>query len=478
MAFGITPEGFKAKRFTDIVQEIGDSLRTDLGIDIDSDPDSVAKIITNIYALSLSEEWALSQSLQSMFDIDKAEDVFLDNLVALAGIVRTPATSSTGNQYTTASKELILSSGSVFKDSSNNDYSLVNPTNVLPSSCVEVEFSLSPSALAGETLSITANGVASSTILGSDANAAMQALADDINGKTITNLVTATNTTVGLNGSILITNTDDTVLSSIINSGNLLVKEITSFSKIQRVEAGVIEVISNAVNVPPSNSFIVNTTNRYDFVKGSTRETDIELRTRYKRFFLASGSATVEAMRSALVSLSGVTEVFIEENDTEAFSVTGLPPKSYKAVVSGGEESDIAESLWKNKPAGIRGVGDIVKTVVDSQGDSQAIYFSRPTGLTVLVDVSYSLYNEQEDLFPVDGEQQIKTQVVTYLSSLPLGQDVIPQRIATHIFNTIQGLSVVNVLVGLTEPLSGSIIPISKTEFVNSNTDDVEVRRV
>lgn len=478
MTFGITPEGFKSKKFSDIVQEIGDSLRNDLGIDIDSDPDSVAKIITNIYALSLAEEWALPQALQSMFDIDKAEGVFLDNLVALAGITRTPALSSNGSQYTTADRELILSVGSIFTDTSGNEYNLINATNLVPSSCVEVEFSLSPDALAGETLSITANGVTSSTVLGSNADAAMEALAADINGKTTTNLVTATNTTVGLDGSILVTNVDDTTLSNIINSGNLLVKEITSFSKLQRTETGAIEVLANTVVNPPSNSSIISTTNRYDFVKGSTRETDIELRARYKRFFLASGSATVEAIRTALISLDGVTEVFVEENDTEAFSTTGLPPKSYKAVVTGGDENDIANSLWQNKPAGIRGVGDVVVNVTDSQGDLQSIYFSRPTGITVLVDVSYSLYDEQENLFPIDGEQQIKNQVVAYLSSLPLGEDVIPQRISTHIFNTVQGLSVVNVLIGLNEPLSTDIIPVSKTEFVNSNTDDVEVRRI
>ncbi len=129
MAFGVTDTGFKAKKFDDIKTEVAASLKTELGIDITSLPDSIAEVITNIYILPLSQSWANTQSLQSMFDIDKATGVWLDNLVALRGIRRSKGTYPFGNIYVTSSNTVNILTGSSWSDISSNTFT--NLSNIL-----------------------------------------------------------------------------------------------------------------------------------------------------------------------------------------------------------------------------------------------------------------------------------------------------------------------------------------------------------
>lgn len=116
----------------------------------------------------------------------------------------------------------------------------------------------------------------------------------------------------------------------------------------------------------------------------------------------------------------------------------GRPPKSFECVVSGGADADIAEEIWLSKPAGIQTFGNTSHTIVDSQGDNQVIYFSRPTPIYIWVNASLSLYSEET--FPTAGVQDVAAAILAYGQSLGIGVDVLLQRVLCQIF-TVPGVA-------------------------------------
>lgn len=478
MTFGVTPEGFKAKKFDDIIQELAESLKTQLGIDIDSSPDSVSKVITNIYALALAEEWALPQALQSMFDIDKAEGKHLDDLVGYVGLTRLQEAASSGRQYVSSSVELTVPQGSIFTDISGGEYTNINDIFVSLTNCVDCRLSVAGSVIIGDILTVIVNGVTSSvTVTGAGIPTAISTLANDINSKS--NGVSAG----VISDEINIVADDDKTSAVITTTSNIITESITSFGIAEAVIVGEISVPASTVINAPSVTGIDSTTNRYDYTVGRVEESDQDLRNRHALSLATAGAATVEAIRADLLGVVGVTTAFVIENDSInplVLTSDTLPPKSFLSVVKGGEDQAIGDALWLTKPAGIESHGSIDVTVVDSQGKNQSVSFSRPIQTYVHMRVDYTIYSEESDEFPVDGEQQMLNQILTYGDGLDVGEDVIPQRFSSQIFQSIGGLQRVDIYIGSTaapdDPtpvLSNITLPID--ELSEANFDEVRI---
>jgi uncharacterized phage protein gp47/JayE len=116
----------------------------------------------------------------------------------------------------------------------------------------------------------------------------------------------------------------------------------------------------------------------------------------------------------------------------------GRPPKSFECVVEGGSDANIAEEIWLSKPAGIQTYGNTNYTIVDSQGNNQIIYFSRPTPIYVWVTCVLTLY--APETFPVNGLQLVANAINTYINSLGIGSSVLLQRVLAQIF-TVPGIA-------------------------------------
>lgn len=92
--FGITPTGFNTKPLSTVIEETNETYKSRLGENIDlvvPEPIPVIKEIENERESSI---WELAQELYANLFSDTAEGVNLDDLFALNGIPRAPATSS------------------------------------------------------------------------------------------------------------------------------------------------------------------------------------------------------------------------------------------------------------------------------------------------------------------------------------------------------------------------------------------------
>ena len=130
----------------------------------------------------------------------------------------------------------------------------------------------------------------------------------------------------------------------------------------------------------------------------------------------------------------------------------GRPPKSFETVVEGGSDDSVALKIWQTKPAGIQTFGNVNNyngvPIIDSQGNTQQIFFSRATPVYLWADVTLVL-NPQET-FPVDGQELVAQAIVAYGNSLGIGEDVFLQRVQAAIF-LIPGIASSTVLLARTQ---------------------------
>lgn len=160
--------------------------------------------------------------------------------------------------------------------------------------------------------------------------------------------------------------------------------------------AGPIAAAAGQLTVVPSLPAGLNSiTNPQDAVKGQLAETDSAFRTRRELEIAASGSESLDAIRAAVLLVTGVISCQVFENYTDTVDAFGRPPHSieavvWDAVVPAASSNAIAQALWNNKPGGIQYYtfsGDN-GNAKDSQGNLHNVIFTRVAPITVYVNIT------------------------------------------------------------------------------------------
>lgn len=202
-------------------------------------------------------------------------------------------------------------------------------------------------------------------------------------------------------------------------------------------------------------------TNAADATLGSDEETDAAYRLRRDQELRGLGAGSVSALRSDVLSVDSVEEVFVYENTSLVTDGDGLPGKSFEVVVLGGTAADVAAQIFETKPAGIETYGTTSEVVTDSQGFNHTIYFTRPTEKIILVEVFASV---TEADYPVDGDDQIRTNILALADEeLGIGDDIIVSRYYDPIFS-VSGVDDVTTLKFYDNATLGSEV-LSETAF-------------
>lgn len=184
-------------------------------------------------------------------------------------------------------------------------------------------------------------------------------------------------------------------------------------------------------------SGVESVTNAAAFEGGRSTETDAEFRERYYASVDIAGGVNIDAIVAEIYeSVEAVISVIGEENDTDETNEHGLPPHSIEIVAYGGLDEEIAQAIYSRKAAGIQTYGSKTIPVVTASGNTYDIHFSRPTPVKVWIKVYDLVTNAQ---FPLDGIEQIKASIVSYLGSdtkggLDIGQDVICMAIPAQVY--------------------------------------------
>lgn len=444
MAFGLSATGLEIKRLADIKPEIEEILRQRLGNSINLLPETVFGQIVGIYSEREASVWEVVEDVYHSQYPDDAEGASLDNAVAFNGIRRLEAAKSVQrNQLLFGDVGTIVPVNTQFSVNGNpdakfktrNSATLVTGLNAIQ----EVAFGSVPDAgsftlihRTQETVAIAFNATAI------DVQNALNGL-PHLSGAVVTGDFTAGFTIEfdgddGLQAQELVAvganSLTDAAVPVAITPSPTQVGVPQALVDLEAVETGPVDApVGTLTVIDTPVSGLNRTINVEPTVIGRNRESDVQLKARREQTLAVGGNATIEAIRSKIKNLEGVADAFVFENDTLVTDGDGRPGKSYECVVDGGDEEAIADVIWKSKPGGIRTYGQISQNVIDSQGVTRVIQFSRPsevriyTSLDLTVDVA---------TFPANGALKVKELILAWGAGLGIGRDVIvyPQLVA------------------------------------------------
>jgi uncharacterized phage protein gp47/JayE len=165
------------------------------------------------------------------------------------------------------------------------------------------------------------------------------------------------------------------------------------------------------------------------FTEGADEETDSALRYRREQSLALAGSSTVDAIRSAMLTVTGVDSCTVFANPTSVVDSNGVPPYAievlvYSSVAPNYDPDELAAEIWANKPAGTQTYGsEGPVAVTDAVGNQHDIYYSEPVSVRLYVLVT--LQETTDGAYESVGDAGVKDAIADWaLRTLRVGQSV------------------------------------------------------
>lgn len=164
-------------------------------------------------------------------------------------------------------------------------------------------------------------------------------------------------------------------------------------------------------------------------IVGQDEESDQDLKERRKRSISISSSGYTDSIEAALANLSGVTTVTVEENTGDTTDENGTPPHTLWILVEGGDDDEIAQTIYAKKSAGAGMRGDEEITITRTNGRPFTAKFDRPQqqnlyirfNLTIpdgLVDTDFVKNEIVENIIWGTGDDALGDVVTAFVKSL------------------------------------------------------------
>jgi uncharacterized phage protein gp47/JayE len=406
--YGVTPTGYWSKPLTVIDDEIDQGLRSILGESAGTDADgkipleSMAGQLKALIVDGLAAQWDLQEAVYASLDPNKAAGVFQDSIASLTGTIRNAARNS-------------VATGICVGD---------------PSTSLPVGRAVTVDGTASRFSTSTGFAIATGTAYTSSGTYGIGDLRY-IPGQARHYLCTATG--IGSASGPSGTASSITAGSAVfryLGDGIGLVHGIFVSDVVGAI--GVATGSLNTIATPISGWNAVY--NRLAGEAGRTQETDAALRTRRNQELASAGNTTVDAIRSNLLSMNAgsedvnhlpATSVTVFYNDTDYTDSNGLPAHSIECLVLDGTEADIAQTIWDSVGAGTRTYGTSSATAIDSEGNAQTVYFTRPTEIPIYVR-GVGRYDARE--WPDGSEtlvaEAMESALLTFTADWPPAKDV------------------------------------------------------
>jgi len=432
MSFGIIPEGFRLKRLENIMSDLERNLRARWP-EIDLSPASVFGQLIGVFSYSYTEMW---EQLQKVYDCKRpssAEGIQLDDILALNGLTRLEPKPTIVEVSLNGTKNTIVPNGTIVRNRLTNDlYSLQFDTKITNDDVSRI-FVRIVNYVESTDYTITIQGrtyTVNSGISGTKLDICQlfeTAISSD-------SLCVADVMIVG--DDTLELTQKNTVFN--VEVGNEI--EYLTPANFECTENGLkLSIYGSVTIIETPWSGLDKVFNFIDGIPGRDFENDAEARIRRSQSLQQLGAGTLPSIVSRVGNdIDGVSHVKGFEN-REDIVVSGRPPHSFEIVVVGGDNQEIANLLWAIKPAGIQTFGNAPNNtgvgfnVIDANGDTQVIHFSRPVNKFAFINVILSLYSEE--IFPTDGINTVKNNILNYGETFTIGMDIIPERFFGFIYS-------------------------------------------
>lgn len=241
------------------------------------------------------------------------------------------------------------------------------------------------------------------------------------------------------------------------------------------VAAGLVNVVVNP------NPDVTAVTNPERITGGREKETDPEFRSRFELSVAGGGSASLDAIRGALLRLEKVRAAAVIDNKTMEVDAAGRPPKSIQVYVLGGDDQEVAETIFAKQSGGIETYGDISKEVLDLGGYPHTIKFSRAEEVPIYVRVEVN----KNDRYPADGDDLIRNAIIRYIggedaagsyyNGLSMGAPVVFTRLISAVYS-VDGVEDVALTVGSSsQNMQSQNVEIAPYQVAQTTAGHIEV---
>lgn len=139
-SFGVTPTGFVAKTVQDILDDIEAGEKSDFGSGINVGAESILGQINGVIAAALAENWEVLNAVYRSLYPGSATAEALDNVAAITGVGRLPATRSSMIVTCTGTPGTPLAANRVVSTANNDRYFSVDAAMIGGGGTVDVEF--------------------------------------------------------------------------------------------------------------------------------------------------------------------------------------------------------------------------------------------------------------------------------------------------------------------------------------------------
>ena len=212
-------------------------------------------------------------------------------------------------------------------------------------------------------------------------------------------------------------------------------------------------------------------TNPEDATLGALEESHSDLRARQQVSTAWTASAIIESIFSGVANIPGVTFCKVYQNLTMVEDGRTIPAKSIAVVALGGDDAEIAQMIFSRNPlAGT--YGSTTVSIVDAQGISYPISFSRPTLVDVYAQINVSVVDQTK--WPTDGEDEIIANVVALNGSYLPGQPVFASDLYAPTLETL-GIKITGIFVDVEADPAADEADFDWDEIANFSSDKIEV---
>jgi len=446
MSFGLTSLGFTAKRLADITAELDTAFRTAFGAGIKTTPDTAFGKLIGVLADREVSIWELLEAVYNSQYPNTASGISLARIGEITAISPNPATKSAAILYVGGTNLTAIPVGSlVAVQDAGDQFETLAGATIAGSQKSVVSLTRSGATV---TANVVAHGLTAGRRIWID-----DAVEAEYNG-----LVQVTNVVDPNNFEYTITGTPTSPAT-----GTITALPATAVN-VQAIETGPIQALSGTLTeIVSSVPGWTRAENETDATKGEDAETDAEFRTRRIAALQGLGAATLNAIRGALLTVDGVSTAKVFEN-VEAVTdpATGRPGHSFEALVLGGVDQTILNSLFDKKSAGIQTYGTTSGTVTDSQGNDHTVSFSRPASVSIWIEIDLTVNAD----FP--GVLEVESRVLAFGDALDIGEDVIVYPALIGSFDDVPGITDVAIRIGTAaSPTLDDNIIITETQLAD-----------
>ena len=476
--YGLTPSGFKLKRYIDIMNDIQTKLNIPL-VDADGEVSSGIGQLIQPFALNLSEAWEVLQDQFRNQDPNNAEDIHLDNVLALNNMERLSALQSKAiigvHHVDNVSSDPTFAIDQDFLIESNADSERFIPEadTSLTNENVSLMYFQILSLVDSTVYGVVINGIeyTATYTLGQSLNDIIQSIVDDINGAGI-NIV---GTNIASEKGFSVASTDVTFTITPYTNDTTMLYPINYIS----VNSGTINsfagTLTEIVTPIAEIDFVYNL---QDGTPGRNIEEDGEARIRREiEKSTANGGSLPNIISYLRRTVPGIISISGRENKKDII-VDGLDPHSIELTIQGGDLQEIGEALYIATCGGIDTQGNTTITILDTEGLPLDLYIVRPEVVYGWINIEINTFDAEENL-PSNWQEEIKEKCLEIGKTFDTGKDVYGQ-IFSPAPLSVEGIAEVTVTVDVTEnpgdtPVYENVAIVPSTQLAIFDNDRINI---